>query len=105
MQTLAITNSAQDVFTALGYPDPLDAARQQARMILLGRLARYESRIKQIEARRGSLENLRTQYLAQGREDFAADDAYLQWQWYEDAIEIVKAQLEIIANTENASSA
>lgn len=104
MQTVAISHSTQNVFTALGYPNPLDAARQQARMILLGRLARYESRIQQMEARWGSLENLRMQYTARGREDFAVDDDYLQWQWYADAIELIKGQLEIIVNPENAPS-
>jgi hypothetical protein len=38
------------VLAALGYPDPLVAARQQARMILLGRLARYQAAIQQLES-------------------------------------------------------
>jgi hypothetical protein len=90
--------TTESILAALGYPDPLLAARQQARMILLGRLARYQAAIRQIENLRGeSLAELRVHYMAENREDFAADDAYLDWQWYHDAIETVEAQLAIIS--------
>jgi len=36
----------ESILAALGYPDPLTAARQQARMILLGCLARYQAAIR-----------------------------------------------------------
>jgi len=94
MQTSAKSYTTGSVLAALGYPDPLVAARQQARMILLGRLARYQAAIQQLESRWDcTLEELRACYTAQGSEDFAADDDYLQWQWYADAVETVKAQL------------
>lgn len=86
--------TTESILASLGYPDPLIAARQHARMILLGRLARYQAAIRQLEAKWGcTLEELRTRYTAQGSEDFEADDDYLQWQWYADAIETVNAQL------------
>jgi len=44
-------------------------------------------------------EELRACYTTQGSEDFAADDDYLQWQWYADAIETVKAQLSAVSES------
>ncbi len=62
--------------------------------------ARYQAAIQQLETRRGcTLEELRARYTAQGSEDFAADDDYLQWQWYADAVETVKAQLAAISES------
>jgi len=89
----------ESILAALGYPDPLAAARQQARMILLGRLARYQAAIQQLESQRGcTLAELRARYSAQGSEDFEADDDYLQWQWYADAIEMIEDQLAVISH-------
>ena len=100
MRTSTKSYTSESVLAALGYPDPLVAARQQARMILLGRLARYQAAIQQLESRWGcTLEELRARYTAQGSEDFAADDDYLQWQWYADAIETVKAQLSVVSES------
>ena len=97
METLTKFYTTESVLASLGYADPLVAARQQARMILLGRRSRYQSAIQQLEAQWGcSLAEMRTRYTAQGSEDFAADDDYLQWQWYSDALEIVKNQLDVI---------
>ena len=39
---------------------------------------------------------MRARYAAQGSEDFAADDDYLQWQWFSDALEIVENQSDVI---------
>ncbi len=90
--------TTESILAGLGYSNPLTAARQQARMILLGRLARYQAAIRQIENLRGAnLAELRSQYMAENREDFATDDAYLDWQWYHDAIETVEAQLAVIS--------
>jgi hypothetical protein len=90
--------TTESVLAALGYPDPLVAARQHARMILLGRLARYQAAIRQLEAKWGcTLEDLGARYTAQGSEDFEADDDYLQWQWYADAVETINAQLAAIS--------
>jgi len=73
------------------------AARQHARMILLGRLARYQAAIRELEVKWGcTLEDLRARYTAHGSEDFEANDDYLQWQWYADAVESVNAQLTVI---------
>jgi len=92
--------TVEGILASLGYPDPLIAARQQARMILLGRLARYQAAIRQLEVRWDcTLEELRARYTAQGSEDFAANDDYLQWQWYADASETVKAQLAAISES------
>jgi len=44
-----------------------------------------------------TLEDLRARYIALGSEDFEADDDYLQWQWYADAVETVNAQLAVIS--------
>jgi len=105
-QTLAQSYTIEDILTTLGYPDPLAAARQHARMILLGRLARYQAAIQQLEARWGcTLEDLRARYKAQGSEDFAADDDYLQWKWYADAIEMVNAQLAAVSEPLDDASA
>jgi hypothetical protein len=85
-------------YNSLGYPDPLTAARQHARMILLGRLVCHQAAIRQLEVKWGcTLEDLRARYTAQGNEDFEADDDYLQWQWYADAVETVNAQLAVIS--------
>jgi hypothetical protein len=98
MLTSAKSYTTESILASLGYPDPLAAARQQARMILLGRLARYQAAIRQLEVKWGcTLEELRTRYTAHGSEDFAADDDYLQWQWYADAVEAVNAQLAVIS--------
>lgn len=91
------TYTTESILAALGYADPLIAARQQARMILLGRLARYQAEIRRIENKRGeSLAELRAHYEVRNQEDFAADDAYLDWQWYQDAIDAIEAQLAIL---------
>ena len=96
MQTSTYTT--ESILTSLGYADPLIAARQQARMILLGRLARYQAAIKQLESRQNfSLAELRERYETQNQEDFSVDNNYLEWQWYSDAIEKVKTQLAVIA--------
>jgi hypothetical protein len=90
--------TTESILASLGYSDPLAAARQHARMILLGRLARYQAAIRQLEAKWGcTLEELRARYTVHGSEDFAADDDYLQWQWYADAVETVNAQLAALA--------
>lgn len=94
MHTTVSPYTARSVLTSLGYSDPWQVASQQARMVLLGRLARYQARIKQLEARWNcTLGELRVRYETQGAEDFAAEDDYLQWQWYADAIETINAQL------------
>jgi hypothetical protein len=92
------SQTAEEVLASLGYADPMDAARQQARMILLGRLARYQALVRQMEAKwRCSLAEMRRQYDAQGRESFEADDDYLQWQWSSDALKSVKTQLATLS--------
>jgi len=100
MAMAAKSYTVKGILASLGYSDPLVAARQHARMILLGRLARYEATIHQLEAKWGcSLEELRTRYTVFGDEDFAADDDYLQWQWYADAAETVKTQLAALSES------
>jgi hypothetical protein len=89
--------TTESVLTALGYPDPMVAARQQALMILLGRKAHYQAAIQQIQARWDcTFEELRSRYEAQDIEDFEVDDDYLQWRWYLDALEAAEAQLAAI---------
>ena len=99
MQATGKSYTTQSVLAALGYADPMDAARQQARMILLGRLSRYEAAIQQLQNKWGkTLAEMRARYTFRSDEDFAADDDYMEWQWYSDAIDTIKAQLEAIAN-------
>lgn len=94
----AHTYTTDEVLRQLGYPNTLAAAQQQARMMLLGRLARYQAEIKQLEVKWGStLKDMRERYTAVGAENFLADDDYIQWQWYTDAIESVNAQLEAVS--------
>lgn len=63
--------TTESILAALGYPDPLTAARQQARMILLGRLARYQAEIRHVENQRGeNLAELRAHYIAKNQELF-----------------------------------
>jgi hypothetical protein len=97
VHTSTQSHTIEEILATLGYSDPLAAARQQARMILLGRQARYQTAIQQLETRWGcTLEELRARYTAHGSEDFTADDDYLEWQWYADAIETVNEQLAAI---------
>lgn len=75
----AHTYTVDEVLHQLGYPNTLAAAQQQARMMLLGRLARYQAEIKQMEVKWGStLKEMRARYTAIGVEDFQADDDYIQ---------------------------
>jgi hypothetical protein len=99
IQSEAVSSyTTETILASLGYPDPLVAARRHARMILLGRQARYQADIRQLEAKWGcTLEALRTRYLDVGHEDFTADDDYLQWQWYADAAEQITSQLATLA--------
>ncbi len=98
MHTTVQSYTTESVLATLGYPDPLVAARQHARMILLGRLARYQAVIRELEVKWGcTLEDLRVRYTAQGSEDFVADDDYLQWQWYANAVKTINAQLVAIS--------
>lgn len=90
--------TVESVLTSLGYPDPLVAAREHARMILLGRQARYQAVLRQLETQWGcTLEALQARYLAPGSEDFAADDDYLQWEWYASAARAIDDQLIALA--------
>ena len=90
--------TTEDILIALGYPDPLAAACQQARMMLLGRLARYQTMIQQFERRWGcTLEDMRVRYNLEGQENFEADDDYVDWQWYADAVASVQSQLAMLA--------
>jgi hypothetical protein len=94
------TYTTEEVLESLGYSDPLVAARQQARMILLGRLSRYEAALQQLKARWDcTLDEMKARYQTTGEEDPAADDAYVEWQWYHDAIETIKAQLDSLGES------
>lgn len=89
--------TVDSILKSLGYVDPMKAARQQARMILLGRQARYQAEIQQLESKWGlSLAQMRQKYQQEGVEDFAADDDYNQWQWYADAVTAVESQLDVL---------
>ena len=94
MHTSVRSYTTESVLATLGYPDPLVAARQHARMILLGRLARYQAAIRQLEVEWGcTLEDLRARYTAQGNassQDWSAER-------YADAVETVNAQLTAIS--------
>lgn len=80
-----------------GYSDPMTAARQQARMILLGRLARYQAEIHRLENKWDTtLAAMRQKYEQKDTEDFAVDDDYVQWQWYADAAAEIESQLDVL---------
>ena len=92
--------TTERILTSLGYPDPIAAARQQARMILLGRRSRYQAEIQKMENKWGcTIEEMRQRYMARGNEDFDTDDDYVQWQWYADAIKTIDAQLAVLAES------
>jgi hypothetical protein len=98
MSVMTTQYTTENILNALGYADPLDAARQQARMILLGRQARYEALVHQLEHKWGrTLIEMRAQYSVAGAEDAASDDDYLDWQWYTDAIAAIRSQLDALA--------
>lgn len=98
MQTATTSFSTEGILVTLGYPDPLAAARQQARVMLLGRLARFQAAVQQYELTWDcTLENMQQKYQMVGQEDSEVDDAYLDWQWYADALDTVQAQLAAIA--------
>jgi hypothetical protein len=89
--------TVDSILESLGYGDPMIAARQQARMILLGRQARYQVEIQQLEKKWGiSLSEMQQKYQQEGVEDFAVDDDYLQGQWYAEAITAIVTQLDVI---------
>ena len=97
MQTDSKTYTTQGILESLGFSDPMEAARQQARMILLGRRAHYESEMKRLEKKWGkSLEEMRKGYLEPGSENASLDDDYLTWQWYADAKSIIDEQLAVL---------
>lgn len=92
--------SVDSILKSLGYVDPMIAARQQARMILLGKQARYQAEIQQLESKWGlSLAQMQKKYQQEGTEDFAADDDYMQWQWYVDAVAAINSQLQVLTST------
>jgi hypothetical protein len=89
------TYTVEGILSSLGFHDPMNAARQHARMILLGKLARYQATIQQFEAKWNcTLEVMAQHYNTPGQEDFAADDDYLEWQWYSDAVKTINEQIE-----------
>ena len=97
MQSSSQLYTTDKIFASLGYPDPMVAARQQARMILLGRRSRYQAEMRQVAQKWGcTLEEMSARYLAQDEEDFEADDDYVQWQWFADATEAIDAQLAVL---------
>lgn len=94
------TYTVDSILKSLGYVDPMLAARQQARMILLGKKARYQAEIQKLANKWGlSLEQMQQKYEQEGVEDFAADDDYTQWQWYADAVHVIDSQLEVLVTT------
>lgn len=96
VQTDSMT--VQDVLTSLGFADPLVAARQQAQMILLGRLSRYEAEVRQMEEKWGvSLSEMERRYNEVGSEDAETDDDYLMWRWYAEAADSVRSKLLVVA--------
>ncbi|MCP4418292.1 MAG: hypothetical protein GY805_16850 [Chloroflexi bacterium] len=99
MSTLT-TYTVETILKSLGYVDPMMAARQQARMILLGKQARYQAEIQKLESKWDlSLNQMRQKNEQVGEEDFAADDDYIQWQWYTDAVAAIDSQLEVLQAT------
>lgn len=91
--------TTESILKSLGYADPMEAARQQARMILLGRLAHYRSAVQQLEHKwQRPLAEMRRQYEAPGQEDADLDDDYVAWQWYSEIIAQIESQLSAIAN-------
>lgn len=94
MTTTASTNQPIQILAELGYTDPMDAARQQGRMLLLGRLARYEAEMQRLASKwQTTLAELERRYHAVEEEDFEADDDYLEWRWLSDAAEVTRMQL------------
>ena len=90
--------SVDSILKSLGYVDPMMAARQQARMILLGKRSRYQAEIQQLESKWGlPLVQMRQKYQQEDMEDFAADDDYIQWQWFADAVSAIDSQLQVLA--------
>jgi hypothetical protein len=90
--------TVDSILKSLGYVDPMMAARQQARMILLGKKARYQAEIQKLASKWNlSLAQMRQKYEEEGVEDFAADDDYTQWQWCADAVDAIDSQLEVLA--------
>lgn len=90
--------TVDSILKSLGYVDPMMAARQQARMILLGKKARFQTEIQQLESKWGlTLAQMQQKYQQEGIEDFSADDDYTQWQWYADAVAVIDEQLEVLA--------
>lgn len=91
------TYTVDNILKSLGYVDPMMAAKQQARMILLGKKARYQAEIQKLESKwQMSLDQMRQKYEQEGAEDFAADDDYIEWQWYADALEAIDSQLKVL---------
>lgn len=91
------TYTVDSILKSLGYVDPMMAARQQARMILLGKKARFQAEIQKLASKWGlSLEQMQQKYEQETVEDFAADDDYTQWQWYVDAVAAIDSQLEVL---------
>jgi hypothetical protein len=98
VQDIITSYTTESILTTLGFPDPLSAARQQARMMLLGRLAHYQATIQQFERTwECTLAEMSVRYESQGDENFEADDDYLEWQWCTDAVETVKEQLAALS--------
>ncbi len=98
MQPATQPYTTERILISLGYPDPMVAARQQARMILLGRRSRHQAEIRRMEARWSlTLEEMRQRYTARDSEDIETDDDYVQWQWFADAINMIDAQLAVLA--------
>ena len=92
--------SVDSILKSLGYVDPMMAARQQARMILLGRHARYQAEIQRLKSKWGvSFIQMQQKYHQEGTEDFGVDDDYMQWQWYVDATKAIDSQLKILTAT------
>ena len=97
MQAAVTKYTTESILAALGYPNPLAAARQQARMMLLGRLTRFQTVLQQFEQTWGcTLDEMRARYEQSGQENFQVDDAYLEWQWYADAVETTRSQLTTV---------
>lgn len=94
------TYTVESILKSLGYADPLTAASQQARMLLLGRLSRYQAAVSNLESKwKMSFAEMDARYKETHAEDFELDDAYTDWQWYLEAIESIHLQLKVLATS------
>jgi hypothetical protein len=86
--------TSEAILSQFGYKDLKSFVKRHASLLLLARIEKYESEVKQFEERyRTNFEALRNKIeQVEGHEDFAMEDDLLDWRFAVEALDRLRKQ-------------